>query len=347
MEEFLTKIRRQLADVPKGKLLMRRHRGELEVPCFVQECDTNTDGRGLAVNYPLFSGITLTHNYYQASQYGFLHAPMASVMQINHCRYGRIGWKLCNGLSIYLGPGDLSIHTLDTCARSEMNLPLGYYEGIAISVDTDRLAHEQPEILRDAGISGKRLREKFCRDGATAAMPASVQIEHIFSELYQLPDALQMPYYKLKVQELLLFLSMLEPERQRKLDQYLSPQVEIIKAVHKQLTEHPEKRYTIEELAKEHLINTSSLKAVFKSVYGVPVAAYMKAFRMRLAAKKLRETGDSIAEIAAQVGYGNQSKFTAAFKEELHLLPTAYRKQYREQAEKQGKRSKTAKLGVS
>ena len=40
----------------------------------------------------------------------------------------------------------------------------------------------------------------------------------------------------------------------------------------------------------------------------------------------LRETDMSVAEIAGQVGYESQSKFTAAFKEQFGQLPTAYRR---------------------
>lgn len=140
---------------------------------------------------------------------------------------------------------------------------------------------------------------------------------------------MQMPYFKLKVQELLLFLSMMEPEKE--LDQYFSEQVEIIKAIHTQLTGHLNHRYTITELSKQHLINTSSLKTIFKSVYGAPIASYMKEYRMRVAARLLRDTGYTMAEIAEQTGYESQSKFTAAFKDIFQMPPTAYRKQHSKQ----------------
>ena len=53
----------------------------------------------------------------------------------------------------------------------------------------------------------------------------------------------------------------------------------------------------------------------FFIVMAVVVAAYL-----------LRETDLTMAEIARQVGYESQSKFTAAFKEQYGLLPTAYRR---------------------
>ncbi len=325
----LAAIEDRLARIQKGQLLIQNYSPEHPETSFLSEQIVScSDGKGLVESYSIFPGISLTHSYCRANHYGFHHTPLASVMQINHCRYGRVGWELQDGLSIYLGSGDLSVHMMDTCAESTMSLPLGFYEGIAISVDLDIFEQHTPEILRDAGIDGRALYNKFCPQGKHSALPAGVQTHHIFSELYSLPDHLQMPYFKLKVQELLLFLSRMEPERE--LNQYFSEQVEIIKAIHTQLTSHLEHRYTITELSKQHLINTSSLKKIFKSVYGEPIATYMKEYRMRQAAKLLRETGESIAEIAAQIGYENQSKFTAAFKDIFQMLPTAYRKQHQD-----------------
>ena len=103
-------------------------------------------------------------------------------------------------------------------------------------------------------------------------------------------------------------------------------QVKIIREIHDRLTEHMEQRVTIEELSHRYLINPTTLKTVFKEVYGNSLAAHMKEHRMEKAAALLRETDMSVAEIAGQVGYESQSKFTAAFKEQFGQLPTAYRR---------------------
>lgn len=52
-------------------------------------------------------------------------------------------------------------------------------------------------------------------------MRAKDEIEHIFSELYSVPDCLQKPYFQIKVQELLLFLYLVDvkKEKQREIDQ--------------------------------------------------------------------------------------------------------------------------------
>lgn len=103
-------------------------------------------------------------------------------------------------------------------------------------------------------------------------------------------------------------------------------QVKIIREIHDDLAQHMDRRVTIEELAHRYLINPTTLKTVFKEVYGSSLAAHMKEHRMERAAALLRETDLSVAEIAGKVGYESQSKFTAAFKEQFGQLPKEYRR---------------------
>jgi len=115
----------------------------------------------------------------------------------------------------------------------------------------------------------------------------------------------------------------------RELTRYGSQQTARIQEIHALLTEHLDRRYTIEELSHRYLLNTSTLKEVFKAVYGLPIATYMKEYRVRRAMELLRESGGSIAAIAAAVGYESQGKFTRAFKDVTGQLPTEYRREHR------------------
>ena len=109
----------------------------------------------------------------------------------------------------------------------------------------------------------------------------------------------------------------------------MSRQEELICTIHDQLTSHLDRRYTIEELSRQYLINTASLKKVFKEVYGLPIAAYMKEFRIQKAMELLEQTAESISAIASKVGYETQGKFTNAFKDCVQMTPSCYRKQCR------------------
>ena len=235
---------------------------------------------------------------------------------------------MSGGLSLYLGSGDLSFHMNTGCADSLITLPLGYYEGLSLTLDIDILMEQPPELIREAGIDVRKLSHRFCRNGTVSALPASSHIEHIFSEVYHLPEKMILPYLKLKCQELLLFLDMTGPAETKPLDPYYSGQIEIIRRIHAQLTEDLTRRYTIDELSRQYRINTSALKSIFKSVYGMPVASYMKHYRILRAAEMLRDGSSNISEAAHAVGYESQSKFSSAFKDIMDVLPTEYRKQH-------------------
>jgi len=128
--------------------------------------------------------------------------------------------------------------------------------------------------------------------------------------------------------ELLLYLVKMEFTPQNKLTEYQSELTETIRKIHDQILRHMEQRITIEELSRQYLINPTTLKNAFKSVYGTSIAAHIKEHRMRQAARMLIESNMNIAEIAQAVGYDSQSKFTAAFKAYFKVLPREYRKKY-------------------
>ena len=110
---------------------------------------------------------------------------------------------------------------------------------------------------------------------------------------------------------------------------FQASQETIIRNVHDYLMEHLSERITIEELSRKFLMNTTTLKNVFKAVYGTTIAAHMKLHRMEQAAVMLGSSQTDIAGIAKAVGYESPSRFTAAFKNTYGILPTEYRKQRR------------------
>ncbi len=107
--------------------------------------------------------------------------------------------------------------------------------------------------------------------------------------------------------------------------EYLENQVNTIKQIHDYMKENLSTRFTIEELARKFAMNTTTLKTVFKDVYGTSLAAHIKEHRMEKAAELLAGTELPISEIALQVGYESQSKFGAAFKEHFAISPLEYR----------------------
>ena len=325
-----TQIKKTLLQIPDGTLHVERYSSDLDgMHLPAEHLYGQIDGKGLIEAYQPFPGIEVAINTIQAGQAAFHHEALSSVLEVNYCRAGRVGWNMKGNVAVYLGAGDLAIHSMDCCADSDMILPVGYYEGISVSINLSTMAQTQPDILTIAGFNAQHIYNKFCTAQKPIAIPSSEEIEHIFAPLYHLPEPQRKPYFQLKTQELLLFLNRLDLNAVLELTQYSSGQTELIKEIHTLLTQHLDQRYTIEELSKKYLLNSSSLKKIFKAVYGQPIASYMKKYRVQKARKLLRETDQSIADIAAQLGYETQGKFTNAFKDVAFVLPTEYRRQCR------------------
>jgi len=286
--------------------------------------------------HDIFPGVTIVFKKYAAEEVFCCHEAERNLLEINYCRSGRIGWNMKNGRSIYLGPGDFSLHTRSLCAGCAMTIPNGHYEGLAVHIDLVRFDQSPPELLAGTGITGRMLAEKFCfhgnfRNGSLFEENFSVffgneRTESIFSGFYQEKENLLRPYLVLKTLELLLYLGEAEGWQGKESGRYRSEQVETIREVHDYLLQHMDERITIEELSQKYLMNPTTLKAVFKEVYGESLASHMKEHRMEKAAALLGGTTDSVAQIAKAVGYGSQSRFSTAFKEVYQMLPLEYRK---------------------
>lgn len=107
-------------------------------------------------------------------------------------------------------------------------------------------------------------------------------------------------------------------------------QLEVIRQVHRFLTEHLDSRITIEQLSRQFLMNPSTMKELFKEVYGSSIAAHIRQHRMERASALLLESDDSVAQVARTVGYESQSKFTSEFKKAFSMLPTEYRRLHKQ-----------------
>jgi len=274
----------------------------------------------------IYPGIELFYFSLIEDSLSIQHGPLGNILQINYCRTGQAVWTMGNGVRVYLNPGNVSLHTMGACVDSHITFPTKTYQGLMLCIDLSEISVNPPELLADADIFGMPLLEKFCRGGAPAILTGNEQTENIFSGFYDQPETLRLPCQRVKALELILYLAGMDFSLQSQRTEYRTKQIEIVRKIHDQLLQHMDQRVTIEELSRQYLINPTTLKAAFKSVYGTSLAAHIREHRMEQAAKLLRESDMSIAEIAQAVGYDSQSKFTAAFKAVFHVLPREYRK---------------------
>lgn len=326
--DSLIRIRSSLQDLPNGTILIEPSKNNGNVPLQEEKwVDSQGTGKGRIELFQVFPGITLSLNQFLADQVVIYPFFGLDSLGITHCRSGRIECNFNKDTSFSMAEGFFSLLNNESCKNLVITFPSGYYEGISIFIDPKEVSENLPPVLRDIPRNPELWKRPFPLPGRSVVFTAGPDIENIFRPLYDLPSDLRMPYFRLKIQELFLYLCRLSSDTNRP-DTGPTRQTILMQKIHQQLTAHPERRYTIEELSRQYLINTSTLKETFKAVYGMPIAAYMKKYRIQKAMELLLQTDESIAEIAAKVGYETQGKFTKAFKSFTEMTPSSYRKKY-------------------
>ena len=253
--------------------------------------------------YDVFPGIRLFYHNIHAkeSSLGICQTAGKNFLEIIHCREGRMECKAGDHY-YYVSPGDLLI---------AQEIPL-----------TKCLSC----FLEDVSVQPERIKQKFSGFQPCFITRSNASVEHIFAELYTVPQDIRLPYFKIKILELMLFLSVFHLESDELLCQGISPyQVKLAKEVCEYLTANMDERITLDEVSSYFEISSTKIKNAFKQVYGIPFYAFLKAHKMESAAYMLEHTEESVIEIASKHGYENASKFASAFKSAKGLSPVKYR----------------------
>ena len=91
------------------------------------------------------------------------------------------------------------------------------------------------------------------------------------------------------------------------------------------LHEHPEKHWTIEELAQSVGSSRAAFAKRFKGLVGETVFQYLTSLRMQRAKQLLRDTALPVYEVAQRAGYESDLAFVKAFRKRTGRTPRQYR----------------------
>ena len=278
--------------------------------------------------HTVFDGIDLMFLDVKQETIQFYAKSHTKTFAINHCEEGRIECKFTSGDYLYMGPGDMSIGWhIHADYQHENYFPTKLFKGIVLLVDVEKAQPVLDALVTEARIDLTQLANRFCEHSDFGMMMEETEsVRQIFSSLYKVPDQIKGHYFKLKVIEIFLLLSVISTTNHEKRSSYRKQQVDIVKAVNEYISTQFMKRITIDSLSDRFDIPTSTLKRCFKGVYGTTIHHYLKECRINAAKRLLQESDPSILEIANTVGYENGSKFTSAFKEATGVTPSAYRK---------------------
>ena len=132
-------------------------------------------------------------------------------------------------------------------------------------------------------------------------------------------------FRKIKAEELICRLFMeLEKRDGKRLYDLNSRDIQAIYNVKVQMLEHPETPPIIKELAVSAHMSPSKLKRLFKQIFGNSIFSYYQEFRMKEAARLLKEEKLSVSEVGYQLGFTNLSHFSRVFQEHIGMKPKQY-----------------------
>lgn len=290
----------------------------------------NESGEGTITVYEVFPGVALAYNDFHMRYYDSEFRPGRDIFCIDHCREGRLEYPAKNNAYSYVEAGDLKLDRRLT-HTGHFEFPLAHYHGAMVSIDMEIACKSLPLEIKDFPVDLRTLQAKYCKDIYPMVIHGACSIEHIFGELYAVPEQIKRPYFKIKILELFLYLEALElPKNSEQKPYFYKTQIEKIKAIQMFLAEHMDETFTQEELSARFDIPLTPMKRCFKSVYGTSIGNWLLQYRMNQAAVLLRgERKISVAEIAGLVGYDSPSKFAIAFRKIMGMSPTEYRKQIR------------------
>lgn len=286
----------------------------------------DNNGDAAVTSYRLFPGVHVAYNQVHRQEMTMAPPCPGGVLVIDHCREGRMEWEAGGGYAC-LSPGDLSIRKAGgTCYG--VSFPLSHYQGITVALDTGCASRCLGCILEHVPVNAADLADRYCADCECAVIRARPEIEHIFSELYSVPDHIREGYLKIKVMELLLFLggADISAHTVPASRSFSLSQVEAVRAARDYLTQHTETHITVCALAEHCGISQTILKACFKSMFGESVYSFTRRYKMQRAALLLRQTDKNVMEIAGMLGYDNASKFAGAFRAVCGHSPREYRR---------------------
>jgi AraC-like DNA-binding protein len=87
----------------------------------------------------------------------------------------------------------------------------------------------------------------------------------------------------------------------------------------------PARAWTLDSLAGELGVSRATLVRRFTALVGEPPATYLTKWRMDLAARRLRDTDETVDSIAGSVGYQSVYAFSRAFSRARSIPPGRYR----------------------
>lgn len=148
-------------------------------------------------------------------------------------------------------------------------------------------------------------------------------VDEIITE--SVDEVFELFFLRIKAEELICRLLMaLEKRDEKHLYALNSQDIQAIYQIKEQMLENLANPPLIQELASGANMSPTKLKRVFKQIFGDSIFSYYQGFRMKEAARLLKEEKLSVSDVGYQLGFTNLSHFSRIFEEHIGMKPKQY-----------------------
>lgn len=301
----------------KNSKLLEQHSGYSVIS---YQCN----GTGILYDYALFPGIDLIFMDFNCTDVFEEPGEAHNMLELRHYRKGRVEFEFNDQRVFHLQQEEF-------CINAMVNMPIGYSfpfehcQGMSLVIDQTAITKDLSHLLAQFRIDLSALNIDLDLERQWYICRTPLTMTHIFDDLYNAKGIEPVEYFRIKILELLYHASRLRKEDRISAAYYSKEHIDIVKRVRKTMLSDLSSKISLDLLLKNEPVSTVTFQAVFKKVYGQSPYAYLKRYKMNYAAVRLRESHESINQIALSLGYSNASKFSKAFQDVFNMLPKNYR----------------------
>ena len=282
------------------------------------------NGTGILYDYSIFPGIDLIFMDFNCSDIFDEPNEMRNVLEIRHYQEGRVEFEFEGDKVFHLQQDEFCVNgMLNMPAR--YSFPFDYCSGLSLVLDKNSMTEVTRSQLALFQIDISVLEEDLDTAHQWYICKTPPSMCHVFEELYAAKEHETSQYFRIKVLELLYHATKLRKEDRVAATYYAREHIEIVKRVRKAMLKDLSRSTPLEQFLRGEAISTVTFQTIFKQINGRSPYAYLKHYRMNSAAVQLRESNESINQIALSLGYSNASKFARAFRDVFGVLPKDYR----------------------
>lgn len=287
--------------------------------------DYGCEGRGVVTSYALFPGIQLCFLDFETEELLPAQTFNPDIIEITYCRTGRYECEFADHTMAYLPTDHFGVATTAHLPVS-FSFPLWTYKGVSLVIDRRAIDGTTLHLMQSISIDLEHFGDKLGIDRRWYVCAVTSELAQLFSALYAVDAAKSVGYFRVKMLEILYYIAQCSPREDHVHRYFDKRQILATKAIRDELICHLDEKLSLAALAEEAGLGLSTFYQVFSQIYGETPYAYLKKYKMNLAAQWLVEEKLRISDIALELGYSNASKFSRAFRAVYGVLPKDYRK---------------------